>query len=81
MTQPLSGTHAITIMTTSAIQGSGAGITPKKIEAAVYAYIRAKRALGETQANTAEIANVLKLNRRQVENAVSKMADKGVKVA
>jgi hypothetical protein len=53
----------------------------KRIENAVYAHIRAVRALGRTEVNTAEIAKALRLPLKEVERAVSRLVSKGIKVA
>ena len=49
------------------------------IEAAVYAHIRAIRALGRTKINTAEIARALDIGIKDVERALDNMKEKGVK--
>lgn len=49
------------------------------IEAAVYAYMRAMRALGRTTLNTLEIADALEIPLHEVETAISKLSDKGIK--
>lgn len=68
--------------TTSAVSGVpiGASREHPNTENAVYAYMQAKRSLGATRVNSAEIANALGLPQRQVEAAVSRMGDRGVKV-
>jgi hypothetical protein len=53
----------------------------KQIENAVYAHIKAVRALGRTEVNTAEICKALRLPLKEVEQAASRLASKGVKVA
>ena len=50
-------------------------------EKAVYAYIRALRALGHTTANTADIARALSLPLSDVDRAVQALKTKGVNVA
>lgn len=61
------------------------GIPPKKkkknIERAVYAHIRAMRALGRTRTNTAEIASALGINPGRVLEAVRNLQAKGVRLA
>ena len=52
-----------------------------KVEGAVYAYIRAVRALGRTRTNTADIALALGLSRKTVERTIVRLNEKGVKVA
>jgi len=49
-------------------------------EKAVYAYIQARRALGEVALNTVEIADALAIPVREVEAIVAKLADRGVRV-
>jgi hypothetical protein len=51
----------------------------KKVEDAVFSYIRAKRILGEKTVNTAEIARSLRLPRKLVEAAANNMRSKGVR--
>lgn len=50
-----------------------------KVENAVYAYIRAIRALGRTTVNTTDIAKALHLNVSAVDQAISSLRQKGVK--
>jgi hypothetical protein len=50
------------------------------VGAAVYAHIRAMRALGRTTVNTAEVAKALSLDVGVVDRAVAEMTSKGVKV-
>ena len=57
----------------------GVRSSSKITESAVYAHIRALRALGHTTINTAKIADALSLNRRQVERAISALKDKGIR--
>jgi len=52
---------------------------PKKLVDAVYAHVRALRSLGQTRINTADIADALSLNRREVERAISALEDRGVR--
>lgn len=54
--------------------------TENSIESAVYAHIRALRALGRTSVNTSEIAGALSLTVAQVGAAISNLQSKGVKV-
>jgi hypothetical protein len=51
----------------------------RKVQNAVYAYIRAIRALGRTEINTDEIAAALSLPVSEVNSAVSALKKKGVK--
>ena len=53
----------------------------KAIEAAVYRYIQALRALGKTQVNTAEIARALGLPVSNVDQVIPKLNEKGIKRA
>ena len=52
----------------------------KEIEAAVYAHIRAMRALGHTHVNSLAIARALSLPISDVEVAMRQLSDKGVRV-
>ena len=52
----------------------------KKIEAAVYAQIRAMRALGHTHVNSLAVARALSLPISDVEVAMRRLSDKGVRV-
>jgi hypothetical protein len=52
----------------------------KKIENAVYAHIRAVRALGRTQINTDEIAKALGLTVAEVNNTIASLRARGVKL-
>jgi hypothetical protein len=52
----------------------------KDIENAVYAHIRAVRALGRTRIRSLDIAEALQLPLSAVEQALEKLASKGVKV-
>jgi DNA-binding MarR family transcriptional regulator len=53
----------------------------KKIETAVYTYIRALRSLGKTQVNTAEIAKALGLPISTVDSVLPKLSEKGIRRA
>ena len=53
----------------------------ERLQSAVYAYIRAIRALGRTQINTLEIAAALSLSLAEVNRAISSLGKKGVKVS
>jgi len=75
-----------TITDASADQISAAHFTlaskrPKKgdIEKAIYAHIRAVRALGKKTINTAEIAEALTLSLDEVHSALVSLRNKGVK--
>ena len=54
---------------------------PKKVENAVYGYIRAVRALGHTYVNSLEVARALSLPVTDVEAAMQNLSDKGVRVS
>jgi hypothetical protein len=51
----------------------------KRVENAVYAYIRAIRALGRTNVATSEVADALSLPVAQVNLAISALKKKGVR--
>jgi hypothetical protein len=51
----------------------------RKIEIAVFGYIRAVRTLGRKRTNTAEIADALSLGVREVNLAIHALKTKGVK--
>jgi hypothetical protein len=51
----------------------------KSAENAIYAYIRAIRALGRTNVNTLDIADALSLTPAEVNRALSSLKKKGVK--
>ena len=60
--------------------GKAAAETDKKaVESAVYAHIRAVRALGRTTINSAEIAEALSLPLEKVHKAITALKGKGVK--
>ncbi len=52
----------------------------ERVQNAVYAHIRAIRALGRTQINTAEVADALLLSVAEVNRAISSLEKKGVRV-
>ncbi len=52
----------------------------ESVQNAVYAHIRAIRALGRTQINTAEVADALLLSVAEVNRAISSLEKKGVRV-
>lgn len=52
----------------------------KAIQNAVYAYIQAVRALGRNRLNTSEIAEALSIPVLEVNEAISSLKKKGVKV-
>jgi hypothetical protein len=54
-------------------------VRSKDVESAVFSYIQARRALGATTINTGDIATALRLPRREVEEAVKRLANRGVK--
>jgi Replication protein A C terminal len=56
------------------------GRSSRKVENAVYSYVRALRSLGKKTVNTMEIAESLSLPLSDVHNAVKSLANKGIKV-
>ncbi len=52
----------------------------KDIEGAVYAYIRAVRALGQTSVNSIDISRALSLSLGEVEQAIRGLRGKGVRI-
>ncbi len=54
-------------------------VSDKDVEAAVYAYVRAVRALGRTSINTLEISKSLEIPLAKVEKTVSELRSKGIK--
>jgi DNA-binding GntR family transcriptional regulator len=54
--------------------------TSKSVENAIYAYIRAIRALGRNKINTSDIAEALSLSVSEVNHAISALEKKGVKI-
>ena len=50
------------------------------VESAVYSYIQAVRALGKTKLTANEIANSLSLSTIEVNEAITKLHSKGVKI-
>jgi hypothetical protein len=53
--------------------------THKSVQNAVYAYVRAIRALGRTKINTREVADALAISIFEVNAAISALKKKGVK--
>lgn len=51
----------------------------KRVQNAVYAYIRAIRALGRTKINTSEIADSLSISTAEVNRAISALKKNGVR--
>jgi len=51
----------------------------KSVQNAVYAYVRAIRALGRTKVNTSEVANALSLPVNQVNGVLESLRKKGVR--
>ena len=74
-----SSTSAATVIVTPSA-GPALPREDKKIENAIYAHIRALRALGRTQINSAEIAEALGLNLNTVHRAIRSLTKRGVKV-
>lgn len=54
--------------------------SPKSVEAAVYGYTRSVRNLGQTRVNSLDIARALSLPISDVEVALRRLSDKGVRV-
>jgi predicted Rossmann fold nucleotide-binding protein DprA/Smf involved in DNA uptake len=52
----------------------------KDVQSAVYAHVRALRALGKTTVNSADIARSLGLSIREVESALIRLEKKGIKM-
>jgi len=82
-----SGGSSASNVTTEEISRRGARATKsstrtkQRIEAAVYAYIRAIRALDRTRINTEEVAEALNLSVDKVNRAIAGLRKKGVRVA
>ena len=55
-------------------------VSDKDVEAAVYAYVRAVRALKRTSINTLEISKSLEIPLAKVEKTVSELRSKGIKI-
>ena len=55
-------------------------VSDKDVEAAVYAYVRAVRALGRMSINTLEISRSLEIPLAKVEKTVSELRSKGIKI-
>jgi len=80
---PLTSTNTADTVIVSSVGSTRRGNSPRKnarIEAAVYAYLRARRALGVTSLNSVEIARALNLTNDVVEAAVATLRNKGVKL-
>jgi len=57
------------------------GAAEKKIETAVYGYVRSIRALGKTRVNTSDISKALGIPLESVDRALASLSDKGIKIA
>ena len=77
--QAITDVSAKRISVEQAVQSSK-GRKPSDIEKAVYAHIRAVRALGKKTVNTAEIAEALSLSLEEVHGVLAALKRKGVKV-
>lgn len=66
-------------ITVEQLKRSAAEIDGKAIESAVYAHIRAVRALGRATINSAEIAEALSIPLEKVHNALVALKAKGVR--
>jgi len=58
----------------------GADRSANMVQSAVYAHIRALRALGKTSVNTVEIAEALNISQKATIRAIRELSNKGVKV-
>ena len=58
----------------------GGSQPPKRVENAVYAYLQARRSLGDTNVNTSDVAKALRLPQHIVDAAVGNLTSRGVKV-
>jgi hypothetical protein len=71
---------AATIIVSRASKSTASTRGDKNVENAIYAHLRALRALGKKQVNTAEIAEALGLGLSTVHRAIASLTKKGVKV-
>ena len=71
---------SVSRITVDQLKQSAEQTDKKAIESAVYAHIRAVRALGRTTINSAEIAEALSLPLEKVHQAITALKGKGVKV-
>ena len=78
------GTPSVETTTTDVSSGSSTPSaklhSPKNVEAAVYGYIQSVRHLGQTRVNSLDIARALSLPISDVEVALRRLSDKGVRV-
>ena len=78
------GTSSVVTTTTDVSSGSSAHSaklhSPKNVEAAVYGYIQSVRNLGQTRVNSLDIARALSLPIGDVEVAIQRLSDRGVRI-
>jgi hypothetical protein len=77
------GTTASTAVSVVATPAAAKDKRPRRdraIQHAVYAYIRARRALGHTRVNSLEIAEALGINPGRVHEVLDSLRARGVKV-
>lgn len=75
--RPISATGSVSVSVTRPQSQR----SDKKIETAVYTYIRALRSLGKTQVNSAEIARALGVPVSNVDRVLPKLTEKGIRRA
>lgn len=66
--------------TTATVRGSSE-VSAESVQSAVYTYIKAIRALGRTQINTAEIADASSLSTSEVNRAIAALRGQGIKLS
>jgi hypothetical protein len=77
----VSGVSTPTLNAQSISGAHSDGPSLKELENAVYGYIRALRALGRTEVTSTEIAQALGISTTAVQQVLSSLQKKGVKVA
>jgi hypothetical protein len=77
---PLTGNVSISVRTKTNVTVSTGKVSAADLESAVYAYIQAVRALGKTKITPEEIAQALNLPVSAVEQSLSALQSKGVRV-
>ena len=81
-TSPTGISATVTVVSSGqAIKDASNAPSTKDVEAAVYAHIRAVRALGRTVINSAEISNALAVPVAEVEKALVRLKAKGIRIA
>ena len=76
-------TSATSSSDTQLVRGTGRRLPPRSnddIEGAVFAYIRAVRALGQASVNSVDISRALSLPLGEVEQAMKGLRGKGVRI-